>query len=127
LNAAELYLTCLQQLTQLSEQAEEAARNQNWDGLVATLTQRQEIMTKVDNLPDEARHLTPQQKLQAASLLERIAQMDSMSTAIVDTTMSSTRAVLQDGNQARAGISAYRKVAGTAPQMHEARFVDKNR
>lgn len=127
MTGAEQYLNHLSDLAQLTEQAESAARQQNWDELLGCLARRQTIMDQVDALPDGARSLTPQQKLRATSLLERIAQMDAMSSAVVDTAITSARSVLQEGSQTRAGISAYRRVSAGSPQMYEARFVDKNR
>ncbi|HWI65648.1 MAG TPA: flagellar protein FliT [Symbiobacteriaceae bacterium] len=127
MTGAEIYLGYLHELTELSEQAEAAARQQNWDELVACLSRRQTIMDQVDALADDDRNLTPDQRLRATSLLERVAQLDAMSSAVVDTALSSTRSVLQEGTQARAGISAYRRASAGGPVVHEARFVDKNR
>lgn len=127
MTGAEQYLDYLQELTQLSERAEAAARQQNWDALVACLDRRQTIMGQIDSMPDETRSLTREQKLRAASLLERVAQLDAMSTAVVDTAIATTRSVLHEGEKTRTGISAYRRTAGSSAQIHEARFVDKNR
>jgi len=127
LTGAELYLQYLQELSQLTEEAEAAAKEQDWDSLVNGLTRRQTLMDQIDALPDDSRCLTPEQALRATSLLERMAQMDATSQAVVDTAIATTRSELQEGTQTRAGISAYRRSTGTNAQVREARFVDKNR
>lgn len=127
MTGAELYLQYLQALSQLTEEAVVAAKEQNWDRLVSGLTHRQTLMDQIDALPEESRRLTPEQALHAASLLERMAHLDAASQAVVDTAMSTTRSALQEGTQTRAGISAYRRSTGGNAQAHEARFVDKNR
>lgn len=127
MTGADIYLAHLQELTKLSEEADAKANQQDWDALNDCLSRRQAVMDQVDALPDEALRLSSNEQLLARHLLTRAAEVDAQIAAVLDTALASTRSVLQVGNQTRAGISAYRRSASSAPQMHEARFVDKNR
>ncbi|MDF2628946.1 MAG: Flagellar protein FliT [Symbiobacteriaceae bacterium] len=127
MTGAEVYLAHLQDLTRISEEAEAAASQQDWEALNACLSRRQAVIDQVDALPPESVHLSAREQLLARQLLTRAAVLDAKISAVLDTALASTRSVLQEGSQTKAGISAYRRSAGGAPHMTEARFVDKNR
>jgi hypothetical protein len=127
LTGADNYLAHLQELTQLSEQAQAATRDQDWDSLLACLAQRQLVMDQIDALPDSERVLPPAQREQAAGLLQRAVELNAAAAATVDTALLTTRSALQDSSWTRSSIGAYRRSAKGSPQMIEARFVDKNR
>lgn len=127
MTGAEVYLAHLHDLAKLSEEAEATASQQDWEALNECLSRRQAVIDQVDALPTASLRLTPSQQVSARQLLARAAELDATITAVLDTALTSTRSVLQEGNQTRAGISAYRRNTGSSPHMQEARFVDKNR
>lgn len=127
MTGAEVYLAQLQTLTRLSEEAEATAGRQDWDALNDCLNRRQAVIDQVDTLSPESLRLTADQQLAARQCLARAAELDAKISAVLDTALATTRSVLQEGNQTRAGISAYRRSSSSTPLMHEARFVDKNR
>jgi hypothetical protein len=127
LTRAEVYLAHLKDLKTLSEEAVATANQQDWDALNECLGRRQAVIDLVDALPPDSLRLSPSQQLAARQLLTRSAELDAKISVVLDSALASTRSVLQEGSQTRAGISAYRRSSSGSPLMQEARFVDKNR
>jgi len=124
---AEMYLTYLEQMAVDSEEALEATKTGDWDRMLASLSARQDCMTRIDCLPECARTLVAADRARANDLLERVAEADRESASLVAAAMASTREVLEEGERVKTTISAYRKTSyGQTPAL-AARFVDRQR
>lgn len=121
------YLTCLQALLEQTERLRAAVETGNLEQLLACLEGRQEIMNRMDALP-EGQRLPPEDcREEAIRLLQQVAQLDSELVPRVSEMLAEVRGELEKGNLTRATISAYRRSTAGNPAGSAARFVDKQK
>lgn len=123
--ATETYLKCLEALVHATERVKAAAADQEWDRLLVCLEERQQIMNRIDAMPDTA--LSEAERGRAVVLLNQIAREDGLLENMLATTMAATRDTLGETARTQQSISAYKKATRSNPYGNAARFMDTQR
>lgn len=121
------YMECLKALALKTEEIQACAAGGDWDGLLLRLEERQDLMNRVDALPQEARVLTAEERSTAGHLLDALTEQDHETTRLVSQVFAATRAEIEKGHSVRTTVTAYRKSAQYRAPGITARFVDTQR
>lgn len=119
------YMSHLQELCELTASIRAATVAGDWDDLLASLGQRQELMNRIDALSEAERILSEEDQVQVLRILEAVAASDAEMAGELERSLGETRADLQAADASRTSISAYERTNRPGPQMMPARFVDK--
>ncbi len=123
----ERYVEYLETLAQRTDAIRTAAERGDWDAMLATLEERQNLMAALDRLPTGARYLTGEERLRATRILEYLVEQDQQVTQRINAAMAGTRTSIEENGLARATLSAYRKTALKDPSALPSRFMDKQK
>jgi len=121
------YFEYLQTLADKTDEIRTAAERGDWDAMLASLQERLALMAELDRMPADTRHLSGEDRLQAARILENLVEQDQQITQKINVAMAETRNSLEENSLARVTLSAYQKTARTYPPAMPSRFMDKQR
>lgn len=123
------YLGCLRALADQTEALKQAAEAEDWGELLEGLDQRQNLIVRIDDMPEETRKMTGEERAEAMRILEVMVERDREITQMITVAISSTRIAVDDLHLAQTTLNAYRRTTVAQPTQVAigARFVDKQR
>lgn len=123
------YMSCLRALADQTEALRRAAEAEDWGLLLEGLDKRQNLIVRIDEMPEEARKMTGDERAEAMRILEAMVERDREITQMITVAISSTRVAIDDLHLAQTTLNAYRRTTAVPPAQIAvgARFVDKQR